>query len=189
MALTPPTLAGTLIPNLAATGHLGVSMPQFALGVANGVLQWFQVLVVATADTGQLGAGAGVVPLIVPQPVLLAAMSSTFPASGITGIMAPLTILGLSNGLSLGFAQGQVLTTHPMIGVGTGVCTFKGPPAVPSRLAGFASAGLVGTGMVQIATALGVALTTVFSSLVLPTPIAGAGSPASGAGTGTGKIL
>ncbi len=189
MALSPPTLAPPIATNLVATGHLGVAVPQLSLGLANGILAWLQVMAVATVDAGQLGAGAGLIPLVVPQPVLLAALTPAFASQGILGVFSPLTILGLSNGLSIGFGLGQVVTTHPVVGVGAGVCSFKAPPAVPFLLQGLATAGITGTGAIKMATALAIALGAVFSALVLPTPIAGAGSPISGGGAGTGKIV
>ncbi len=189
MPLTPPGLTGTLVTGLAATTHLGPAMPRLAAGIAAGVMLWTPLVKATTVDVGQLGTGAGITPLLVPQPALLAAFSGTFAGQAIIGIYAPLTILGISTGLATGFLQGTVNTIHPTIGVGAGVVKLTGPPATPLIIQGFASVGMVGVGSARLATAIGLGLDIVLSALVLPTVIAGAGSPASGGGSGYGQIV
>jgi hypothetical protein len=103
--------------------------------------------------------------------------------------MSPLVINGLAAGLSLVFLQGQVVTTQPNVGVGAGVATFAAPPAGPLMSQGFVAAGLTGIGQVQLASAIGDALGTVFSALVLPLAVAGSPSIVPSSGPGTGKIL
>jgi hypothetical protein len=189
MPLTPPTVAAPIASNLASTGHVGAMIPSLAMGVANGILLWFQYMRVTTYDTGQLGVGTGLTPLVVPPTTLQAAFFGTFAAQGILGVWAPRTIVGLANGISTGIAPGLVTTQHPLIGVGAGVCRFTAPPATPSLVEGFGSAGFTGSGAARLAAAIGTGLDAVFYALVLPTPIAGAGSPASGGGTGFGQIV
>lgn len=189
MPLSPPTLAGVIALNLVGTGHIGVAVPQFASGVASGILFWFTGgLKVATVDTGQLGTGLGAIPLIVPQPVLLGFLTTNFAAQAMLGVFAPLTILGLANGISTGLLPGLVTTTHPVIGAGAGVCTFKGAPCTPFMIQGFATAGMVGLGATKMAAAIGISLDETFNALVLPTPIAGPAGPITGGGTGFGQI-
>ena len=84
MPLTPQGIATVLTPALMATGMLGVSTPQFALGVGVGLTQWAQQVLVLSIDTGTLGAGSSVGPLLVPAPTLLLNLLSSFGSVGIT---------------------------------------------------------------------------------------------------------
>jgi len=190
MPLTPVGLAGVLIPALVTSGMIGTAVPQFATGVATGATLFLQSASVSTIDAGTLGVGAGTIPLLVPQPLLLANMLAGMGAAGILGPMAPLMALGLANGLSIGFLTGLLVTVHPTVGVGAGVARVVGSgSAVPSMIAGFTAAGMTGSGAVKKATAIGIALDITFGVFVIPTPIAGAPAPASGAGVGFGKIV
>lgn len=188
MALTPPGVSGTLLTNLVGTGHAGAAVPQLAQGLANGLLTWIALVKVTTVDTGTVGVGAGTITLLVPLPAIQGAMQVGFAANGIIGTFAPTMALGLSAGLSQAFLQGQVVTVHPSVGVGAGVCTFKGPPAYPFIQQGLSSTGVGGPGTSRLALAVGSALDVVFSALVLPTPIAGSPAPTASAGVGFGQI-
>lgn len=189
MPLTPPGLTGPILVSLVATGHLGIATPQLASAVAAGITLWAPSVTAISVDTGLLGVGAGLVPLLVPPPLLLAGLTAGFAAFTLLGPIAPLTIIGLSTGISLGLLQGQVITAHPLVGVGAGVCAFKAPPAGPLMIAGFTSVGITGTSGTKLALAIGMALDIVFTTLVLPTPIVGAGAPFPSAGAGVGKIV
>ncbi len=189
MPLTPVGLAGVLVPALVSSAQLGIAIPQFALGVGTGVTIFTQSTVVTSVDTGTLGAGVTTIPLLVPQPLLLANLLAGFAATATVGVMAPLMAVGLANGLALGFLQGLVVMTHPGVGAGAGVAKFIGVGAVPAMIAGFTAAGMVGVGAVKMATAIGIALTLTFATYVLPVPIVGAPSILPGAGVGVGKIV
>jgi len=189
MPLTPPGLTGVLIPSLAASLMLGTAMPQLAQGVAFGTTFWAtQGAVVTSVDVGTLGVGAGAVPLIVPQPLILANLLVAFAANGMLGPMAPLEATGLSVGLSLGLAEALITTIHPTVGAGAGVVKISGT-AIPSMIAGFAAAGMKGPSATQQATAIGMAFDLTFAVFVLPTPILGPPSIVPSAGVGTGKIV
>ena len=190
MPLTPPGIAGVLAPALAGTGMLGVSVPQLALGVGIGVTLWTKALTVVTVDAGTLGAGVGTLPCVIPPPLLIGGMLTGLPAAAIAGVASPLLATGLGTGLATAFAtQGLITTVHPTVGVGTGVCTFPGPSAVPFMIAGLASAGLVGTNVAQLGAGIGMGLDIGFAAFTVPIPIVGAPAPASAAGAGTGKIV
>lgn len=189
MPLTQPGIVGAIVSNLVATAHLGMGVPKLATGIANGVMTWIPKVRAQSVDVGSLGVGRGVGALVVPSPALIAALTAGFTAQGILGVYAPLTISGLGNGLSLAFAQGQILTTHASVGVGTGVVKLLPPPATMDMISGFASVEMTGEGSRRFATAIGTALTTVFAGLLLPTMIAGTGSTSAGGGTGFGGIL
>jgi hypothetical protein len=189
MPLTPPGLIGPITANLVSTGHLGIATPQLAAGIAAGIMMWSPLVKVLTVDAGTLGVGAGVIPLVVPPPLLIAGLSAGFASFAMIGPIAPLTVIGLANGISLGMVQGQVITVHPGVGLGAGVCKFIAPPAAPMMIAGFASVGMVGFGAIQKASAIGMGLDIAFLSLVLPTPVAGPPSIVGGAGVGIGQIV
>jgi hypothetical protein len=168
---------------------LGLGTPNFALGVSIGTSKWLLSLTVTTIDSGSLGVGSGQLPLIVPQPLLLANIAAAFAATGNVGIMMPLKALGLATGLSTAFLQAIIKTTHPGIGSGVGVARFSPVPAAPMIIAGLAEVGMVGQGVTTIATAIGMGLNQTFATLMIPIPIVGSASPAAGAGTGFGKVI
>ena len=189
MPLLPIGIQATLTPSLLATGMLGVSTPTFALGVGIGVSTWLKSVPVSTIDSGSLGVGSGQLPLVVPQPLLLANIMASFVSMGVIGPMSMLKAVGLATGLSLAFPTGIIKTTHPGIGVGTGVAKFGPVPAAPFIIAGLAQVAMTGPGVVQVATAIGLGINLTFTALVLPIPIVGAGSPAGGAGVGYGMVI
>jgi hypothetical protein len=189
MPLLPFGVAGILAPALLGTGMIGTATPTFALGVGIGVSKWIKTVPVTTIDAGSLGVGSGQLPLVVPAPLLLANITAAMASLGILGIMAPLKALGLSTGLSGAFPMGLIKTTHPGIGVGTGMAKFGSVPAAPLIIAGLAEVGMVGPSVVKIATAIGMGLNMTFATLVLPIPIVGSASPAAGAGIGFGMVI
>jgi hypothetical protein len=103
--------------------------------------------------------------------------------------MAPLLALGLANGLALAFLQALLVTVHPGVGLGSGVAKIVAVGAVPSMIAGFAAAGMVGPGAIKTATGIGIGLTLTFATFAMPIVIAGPPSISPGAGVGTGKIV
>ena len=189
MPLTPVGITGALIPALTATGMLGTGMPQFAAGVAAGVMFWIGSLTVTTVDVGTYGAGAGLAPCVIPPPLLLTGMLTSFPATGHLGAMTALFATGIANGLTSAFLQGLISTVHPTVGVGTATCTFPGPSAIPSMIAGFKSVGLVGLMTEATATAVGMGIDIGFGGFIIPIPIVGPASTLGSSGTGTGKLV
>lgn len=189
MPVVPFSLAGVLTPALLGTGMLGLGVPNFSLGVSIGAAKWIKTVPVITTDTGSLGVGSGQLPLVIPQPLLLTNIASSMAAMGMNGVMMPLKALGLATGLSGGLALGLVKTTHPGIGVGTGIAKFLPSPAAPFILAGLAEVGMTGTGVTLLGTAIGLGLTKTLASLTLPIPIVGSASPSGGAGVGTGMVI
>lgn len=189
MPITPPGLIGAITGGLASGSMAGMSVPQIALGLATGIMTWIPTVQVITVDAGLLGAGAGLLPFIIPPPALVGAMLAGVASAGLIGIMAAPAATGLGNGIALGLAQGLITTVHPSVGVGTGVAKLIFVPPIPFLLGGLASAGLTGMAVPQVATAVGTALTTVFAAFTMPIPIVGAGSPSPSGGAGTGKIL
>jgi len=192
MPLSPPVLAsGFLAPNLLSVAHVGPGMPKLAMGVAIGVTNYLTMAAkVTTVDAGTLGVGTSLMPLIVPNFLLQPALTAGFKSMNILGPMAPLTIMGLTNGLVSGWlALALLQTNHPGIGNGTGVARIVGPSAVPSMLLGFSAMGMVGDGPVKMATAIGIGLDITFSAFFEPILIVGPSAPAGGAGVGFGTVI
>lgn len=189
MPLTPPGITGAVLGGLASAALIGTANAQLAAGVGAGVMLWIGQLTVVTADVGTAGVGAGTLPCAIPQPSLLGGMMAGMAATGTIGVAAPLLATGLANGLALAFLQGLITTVHPVVGVGAATATFPGPSAVPSMIAGFKAAGMVGTMTEKTATAVGIGLDIAFGSFVVPIPIVGPPSPVSVSGAGSGKIL
>jgi len=186
--LTPPGVAAPLLASLVSFGHLGTHTPTLAQGIAQGVVTWALSVTVTTVDVGTAGAGVGLLPLP-PPPTLLATMQAGFLGQGIVGIFAPLTANAIASGLTAGFPQALITTTHPTVGAGTAVATFTAAPAVTFLLAGFASVGWTGAALPQLASAIGFALDTAFASHVVPIPIVGPPSPVASGGFGFGSLL
>ena len=190
MPIAGPIAIPTLAANLVATAMLGPGVAKYATGVINGLSIWVPQVSVTTVDVGSGGAGTNIpLPLIVPTPVLLANLTAGMISQGIFGPMAPLFLLGLANGLTAVFLQTLIKTQHAGVGVGSGVASFKAPPAFASIILGFASAGMVGVAAARKAAALGQGLDVTFASLFLPVAIVGSASPTVTTGVGFGKIL
>jgi len=189
MPLAPPALALTLGTNLVSTGHIGVAMPKLAQAVALGVVLWSAKATVSVSGAGAAGTGVATLPLLVPQPLLLASIQTSFLSVGITGVISPLTALGLANGLAAGLPLGIMLATVVGVGSGAGVARIVSPPAYPNFQQAFATLGMAGPGSAKMAIALGMSFDKTFAAFLVPIPIVGPAGPAPGVGTGTGKIV
>lgn len=189
MPISSAGLTGAIIGGLSSVGFTGTGMPKLAQGIANGLFNWIRSLQVITVDAGTLGAGTGILPWFVPTPLITSNMLAAYAAVGHIGSMAPREATGLGTGLGIGFAQGVMQTTHPTVGVGTGVAKVVGGPALPFLLTGFSGVDIKGTAAVQKASAISIALTNVLAVFTLPIPIVGAPTPAGSSGVGQGRIL
>ena len=189
MPLVPPLLTASIVAGLASSGLTGPSAIQLAQGVGLGVFTWAQFLVVNTVDVGVRGVGVGVTPFFIPPPVLMANLTGFYASNGQAGPTAPLEVVGLSNGLSIGLALGTLQTQHPQVGIGSGVAYVAGPPALPFLLAGFASSGIIGPLAPAKANAISMALLTSLATLLVPIIIVGTPSLSPSAGIGQGKVI
>jgi hypothetical protein len=191
MPLVSPVLATAFVgPNLLATGQIGQGMPKFALGVSLGVVDYLSSARVITTDVGTLGVGTSIIPMIVPQPLLLGGILSGMGSMGILGPMAPLVALGLANGITIGLAALALLqTNHPSVGTGAGVARIVGGTAVPAMIGGFDSVNMSLDGSKKMATAIGIGLDITFAAFFQPIPIVGPSAPVNGAGVGFGSVI
>jgi hypothetical protein len=189
MPLVAPVLSATITGAIFAGGLIGPAVPQLGSGIGQGITLWVRQLKVVTVDAGAVGAGKGIAPFIVPQPLIMVNLLAAYAANGQLGVMAPLEATAIANGLFVGFAQGVISTTHPSVGTGAAIARITGPPAFSSIMQGFSSAGITGQGASNKANAISLALSIVIQTLVLPVVIVGAGGPSPSSGTGTGSII
>jgi len=189
MPLVAPILSATITTGIFSVGLIGPAVPKFGSGLGTGIALWVQQLKVITVDTGAVGLGKGLAPLIVPQNLLMSSLLAAYAVNGQLGVMAPLEATGISNGLFMGFGQGLISTTHPSVGVGAAIARISGPPAFSSIMQGFSSVGITGSGASEKASAISMALGIVLQTLVLPVAIVGAGGPSPSAGSGYGSII
>jgi hypothetical protein len=190
MPVSSPGIFRVLFPNLISVGMLGSETPKLARGIANGITRWIPQVKVSTTDVGSAGSGSNIpLPVTVANPILLANLTAGMSAFGLLGVLVPIYLVGLSNGLSSAFLQMLIKTTHAGVGTGAGVAKFSAPPARTSMINGFSSAGLKGDAAVKKASAVAQGLDVTFASLVLPVAIVGSVSPSPATGVGTGSIV
>lgn len=190
MPLTPVSVAAIMLPNLAAASFIGVGTPKLARAIGIGLSTWTPKISISTIDAGTGGAGKGVpVPILLASPVVQANLYAGFTGQKILGLLAPLFITGLTNGLTQTYLTALTNTVHVGVGVGSGVATFKAPPAFGDLKIGFNAVGATGDGATKFCRALAQALESTFSTLVLPQPIVGPPSPSAASGRGSGSIF
>jgi hypothetical protein len=189
MPMVAPVLSATITGAIFAGGLIGPAVPKLGSGIGQGIALWVKQLKVVTVDTGAVGVGKGLAPLIVPQPLIMVNLLLAYTINGQLGVMAPLEATAIANGLFVGFAQGLITTNHPSVGVGAAIGRITGPPAFSSLMQGFSSAGITGPGASKKANAISLALSIVTQTLVLPIAIVGAAGPSPSAGSGIGSII
>lgn len=189
MPLTSAGLSGSIIAGLTSAGMLGERVPQLASGIATGLVNWVRTLVVTTADTGTAGSGTGFIPWVFLAPVFIPNLLTAYSSNQLLGLFAPSEATGLGNGICTGFLQGALVTQHPQIGTGTGLCKIIWTPAFPFLMAGFSSAGIVGPSAWRKANAISQALDASLAVFILPTPIVGSATPTASSGVGFGIII
>lgn len=189
MPVLPPAAVAIIYPSLLSVGMIGTGTPNYALGIATGLSLWVPTIQVSTIDTGTFGVGVGLLPLVVPPPLLIGTLTDGYVQNGLYGPMAAIQIIGLATGIAGALALGIITTAHPTVGVGTGVATFTPPPATPFMLQGFAAVGITGDGPTKNANAIGTGLMEALAALILPVPIVGSPAPAPSGGVGKGSIL
>lgn len=189
MAYTPVGGAIVIASSLLSYAHIGPGAIKLASGIASGLDTWLHAVPITTVDVGVVGLGVGIIPLIVPLPALLAAVTIGFTSQGILGPMAVLTIPAIATGLTQAFIQAQVITQHPGVGLGACVVRFGSLSAVQPMIQGFATQKMTTQGSIKLATAIGMAIDIVFAVLTLPSPIAGPAGPLPFAGVGFGNVF
>lgn len=191
MPLDPATTTGIMSANMVSSGLLGPSVPQLAGAVAAGLAQYAgSGLTAVSVDTGTVGSGTGFgVGMIIAPSVFQATLQAAFTGSLIIGPTAPLFVTALSLGFSQALATAIINTSNVGVGVGTGVVTIVPSSGAPFFTAAFTAAGMVGSGAVSMATAIGIGFDLAIPAAKGVIAIAGPAGPAPSAGAGTGKIF
>lgn len=189
MALSLATISSSLLTTLPISGMMGEAIPPLANGIAAGIVVWTRQVIISTRDTGKAGRGSGSVPLRIPLPTLLSGLLMGFKAKEMKGDTVPKLVLGIASGLAMAFAQGQIKTTHPLVGVGTAKATFPHVSAVPSMISGFKSNNMKGAAAEMMAGAVGMGIDLAFARFTIPPiSIVGTHNGTSASGGGTGKL-
>lgn len=173
---------------LATFAHIGPGAIKLAAGIAAGTSQWIHGVPVLTTDTGTVGVGSSSCPLVVPPAALSPWIAIGFAQQNLVGPMAPLTIQGVSLGLSMAFLDAMVIANHPGV-VGACVIQFGFSSAIPPMIEGFRQQGMNTEGSIKTAKAIGFGLDQAFGVFSLPCPIPGAPGPSPATGKGIGFVL
>jgi len=179
-----------MIPALAGTAMIGVGVPKLAQALGIGLSQWTPLILVTTTDAGTAGAGKGTpMPVILAPPVLYGNLVAGMIGEGLTGVLMPAFVHGLTTGLVSAYAQALTNTVHAGVAVGAGVAKFTPPGAFPFLQAGFAAMGMAGPADAKLARALSRGLENTFKALTQPQPIVGPATPTGASGRGQGKLV
>ena len=191
MPVSPGTTTPIFLGTLVASGMTGPSVSQLATGMAIGLYTYLQTGVTVTSiDVGVLGVGTGFCPtIIIEEQVLLAALTTSFPAHGVTGPFMPAMANGIALGVTASMALAIVNTINPVVGIGAGklqlIPNGSGSVIFP---AAFIAAGMVGPMSALTASAIGLALDTVIATAIGVVAIVGSPSIIPIGGTGTGTV-
>jgi hypothetical protein len=192
MPIDPGTTTPIFTAALVANVQIGSNVGQEATGLALGLFQYAQSgVTVGSIDAGTLGVGTGIGPsIILPEPVLLAALVASFLGHGIIGPMMPLQANAIALGISASLAVATVQTLNPSVGLGAGklqlVPTGSGSVIFP---AAFIQAGMTGPMATNLGVAIAQALDAVIASATSVIAIVGPPNIVPGAGVGIGKIV
>ena len=182
-----PVLSGSLVSN----GIVGPNSFQLATGLATGLSEYATTgIIVESIDVGSLGAGIGSGVGVILDPAVFGSMNAAFISYAIVGLFGPVLATAISDGFTQAFLQAIVSTISAGVGIGSGEAVLVPDPAVSvaSFLSGFASAGLIGSSMPQLAEAVASGLDQVLPTSTSTLIIAGPPSVFPGGGTGVGIL-
>ena len=188
MPIDPGTTTPIFTAALVANAQVGPNVGQLATGLALGLFQYAQAGII---DAGTLGVGAGIGPsIILPEPLLLTALTASFIGHGIIGPMMPLQANAIALGISSSLALAIVQTINPPVGLGAGKLQLT-PNGSGSVIfpAAFIQAGMAGPGAAKMGLSIALALDAVIASALSVIAIAGPPNIVPGAGLGIGKIV
>ncbi len=193
MPLSSPLTQPIFLGNLTSNSLVGTSISQFALAVSMGLeLYSLNGLLVSSVDTGTVGSGVGTgFGVAVAPTTFMASFIASFAANSVLGTMSSSLINGLSSAFSFSLQQAQIQTVSTSVGVGTGIITLipNSASSLSSWIAGFSSAGLVGSNISQIISAISTGFDQAISTAVGSIVIAGSPSIIPSSGVGFGILL
>jgi len=193
MPLDPISVGGIIRVSLLSAGIVGTGSSQLCLGLTNALCTYSKsAMVVTTIDVGTLGVGKGIgAGVILPQPVLAAALAANLPANMVAGLSVPQLVLGISTGYSMALMTAIINTMHPSVGVGSGKLQIypNTAAAIGIFTSAFLAAGMTGPSVVPLATAVARSLDAVLPTAIGVVVIAGPPNIVPGAGVGSGKLV
>lgn len=193
MPLDPITVGTTMRGYLTAHTIVGMSSGQLSAAVSSAISTYGKTgMSVGTVDVGTAGTGKGAgIGIFIPPPILTQSFTASFISNGITGIVSPFLISALALGYSQVLSLAVINTIHPSVGSGTGtvVISVNTPVAIQTYITAFASAGLVGAGASNVATAIAIGLDQALPIARGQVAIAGPAGPSPAAGVGSGKLV
>lgn len=193
MPLDPISVTGIMRLALLGAGLIGTGSNQLAVGLSNALCTYGKTAMsVGTIDVGTLGTGKGTgVGVVLPQPILMASLSTSLPGGGIAGLSMPQLALGISIGYSTALSTAIINTFHPSVGIGAGKLQIA-----PNTIAAigiftqaFISAGMSGNMIIPLATAIVKGLDAVLPAAIGVVAITGSPSTSPSSGVGSGKLL
>jgi hypothetical protein len=192
MSVTPATTLPLFEAGMAGNSLIGSEVTQLATGLANGISIYVQSgLIVESIDAGTLGAGTGIgIGISLPEPTILAAISSFMSGEDILGQMAFPLASAIAFGISASFGIAQVSTINPTVGVGAGKLQLV-PVGTGAAIfaSAFAGSGLIGTSSPRLSSAVGAGLDSIVAASIGVITIVGSPSNIPSSGLGIGRIL
>jgi hypothetical protein len=193
MAINQITVLPIVTGALTSNGIVGVSMPQLALALTNGLVQYVLTgITITSQDVGTVGSGVGTgFGISLEVPILFQNFQTTFTAAGINGTHSRLIINAISTAYSSVFRIANMVTTNVGVAVGTGVVSVIPNTiiSIPTYIGNFTASLLLGISAPALATAIAKGLDQSLPTAKGTVIIAGPPSSTSSTGNGLGKIL
>jgi hypothetical protein len=194
MPILPQVVIQTMQVSLAGAGFLGVSAPQLAQAIGIGFSSYIITSpIIETTNTGTAGAGTGIgVGLILPPPVLIQNLSTSFDSKGIGGLQKFQLIGAISVTVSTALAAASIQTVSAGVGTGAGVVSsvIPVPPSSQGLMVGsFAAMGLLGVLSPSLAIAIAEGIDNSLPSAKGVVAVSGPPSIVPAVGKGIGKLL
>lgn len=193
MPLDRISVSGIMRVSLFGVGLVGSGSNQLVAGLTDALCTYgTTAMSVKTIDSGTLGVGKGMgIGVILPQPILMVSLLASLPSEGIAGLSMPQVALGTSIGYSIALSTAIVSTFHPSVGTGSGkVQIFQNTvAAIGIFTKSFISAGMSGSMVVPLATAIAKGLDAVLPSAIGVVAITGSPSVAPSGGVGFGNLI
>lgn len=193
MPLDPISVGGIMRTSLLAAGLVGTGSGRLSSGLSDALCTYGKSSMnVTTLDVGTAGVGKGTgFGVVLAQPILAASLTTGLPSGGISGIALPQLVLGISVGYSTALSTAIVNTTHPSVGSGVGKLQIQPNTiaAIGIFIQAFLSAGMTGSAVTILATAIAKSLDAVLPLAIGVVAIAGPPSVSPSTGFGTGKLL
>lgn len=192
MSVNFSTLYPLFLKELPVNGINGVSSPQLAAGLAQGlssfILGGINIVTVdaGTIVSGSPGAGTGTIN-VNPGNILLDLLKE-FPSSAILGIFAAPLANAIAQATSNSYSSCTVVSVHPTVSNGSGTGVAVPSAAYPFISLGFKSVALTGVFIENLSLGISRALESSLSTASINVFITGPISTTPSSGSGTGRL-